>query len=196
MFLSWAIKIHRSLYIAMSIQQSAPHFIPFHIMVCPRKLRVFQIFSTIHSIGIENSRSAKKASTSGWIALDFFFPFFSFSSDTPKYDHRTAQTPHSLSIRRVSCRHITHSMLFFFYKALDGWRRNFLMMVVIHSKKRFYTTRDCFESHWKLFFLELIISVCSQLKTCLAKKKKKKEKIQCSKRRRNHFDSRETFFAS
>ena len=80
MFLSWAIKIHRSLYIAITYNKALR--ISFHfIMVCPRKLRVFQIFSTIHSIGIENSRSAKKASTSGWIAaaaLDFFFPFFFF----------------------------------------------------------------------------------------------------------------------
>lgn len=37
----------------------------------------------------------------------------------------------------------------------------------------YHQKRDGFESHWKLFFfLELIISVCSQLKTCLAKKEK------------------------
>lgn len=137
MFLSWAIKNHRSLYIAITYNKALR--ISFHfIMVCPRKLRVFQIFSTIHSIGIENSRSAKKALTSGWIAaaaaLDFFFSFFLLllTCQNMIIVPRRLFT-YSLSIRRVDI----HNLLFFLLYSARWMAQKFLMMVVIHSKKRF-----------------------------------------------------------
>lgn len=189
-------QIHGSLYIAITYNKALR--ISFHfIMVCPRKLRVFQIFPTIHSIGIENSRSAQKASTSGCcsrLLLSFFSFFFFWHTKILASYRADSLLTHSLSIRRV---YITHSMLIFFpsiYKVLDGWRRNSWWWLLYIQMRDFIPPEE--RRLWKSLKVIFFFGI-NHFRVFTAQDMPSEEgKIQCSKRRRNHFDSRETFFAS